>query len=287
MKPVAFSITAAVLMAFGLLTLFLSSSIILDLFGIRAHEGNYVLFIVWANLLSAILFLTAAVGFMMKKSWAASPLIASLGILGVAFIGLLFHIGSGAAYETKTIGAMIFRMTVNAALAWVVYSAAKKQNQSTLARATLLLILPLSLLAVGCNHVHDKNHDHHAAESEDKHHHGDHTGMLSLNNGEKWIADDHTHSLVTEMKSELSDFDQSTEKDYKVLSDSLTHQLNVLIAGCTMKGPAHDELHKWLVPVTENVKALSVTKEEATVNELKTSLESFDKYFQTGSDRQN
>jgi hypothetical protein len=34
------------LTGFGLLTLFLSTSVIFDLFGIRAKEGNYVLFVV-------------------------------------------------------------------------------------------------------------------------------------------------------------------------------------------------------------------------------------------------
>ena len=282
MKPVTFFITAAALTAFGLLTVFLSSSIILDLFDVRAREGNYVLFIVWANLISGILFLTAAVGLLMRKDWAASPLIVSLVILVIAFAGLLFHINSGAAYETKTVGAMIFRMTVNVVLALVVYSATKKQKRSTLARMTILVLLPLSLLAVGCNQVTEKNHDHHSRETE-AHHHGDATGLLSLNDGERWVADDHTRSIVEKMKSEVSEFDKSPEKDYKVLSDSLTNQLNVLIAGCTMKGPAHDELHKWLVPLTENLKALSTNDEAAThaaVNSIKTSLDSFDSFFQ-------
>lgn len=284
MKPVPLFITAAVLTAFGLLTTFLSSSVILDLFDIRAREGNYVLFIVWANLISGLLFLTSAVGLLMKKSWAASPLIVSLVVLVIAFAGLLFHINSGAAYETKTVGAMIFRMTVNVVLALVVYSATKKQKRSTLARTSILVLLPLSLLAVSCNQVSDKNHDHHDMGTEEAHHHGVDTDVLSLNDGQKWVADDHTRSVVEKMKSELSEFDKSTEKDYKVLSDSLTNQLNVLIAGCTMKGPAHDELHKWLMPVTENVKALSVTDDVAekssAVMAIKTSLDSFDAFFQ-------
>lgn len=283
MKPVPFFITAAVLTAFGLLTVFLSSSVILDLFDIRTREGNYVLFIVWANLISGILFLTSAVGLLMKKSWAASPLIVSLVVLVIAFAGLLFHINSGAAYETKTVGAMIFRMTVNIVLALVVYSATKKQKRSTLARTSILVLIPLSFLAMRCNQVSEKNQDHHGMETEEAHHHESHSGALSLNDGEKWVADDHTHAVVEKMKSGLSEFEKAPDKDYNVLSDSLTNQLNVLIAGCTMKGPAHDELHKWLVPVTENVKALSTADEStanSTVKEIAASLESFDEFFQ-------
>lgn len=284
MKPVPRIVTAAVLTAFGLLTVFLSGSVILDLFDIRVREGNYVLFIVWANLISGVLFLTAAVGLLMKKGWAASPLIISLIILVIAFAGLLLHINSGGAYETKTVGAMIFRMTVNSVLALVVYSATKKQKRSTLVRAGILMLLPLSLLTMRCNQVSEKNHGHHGMEAEDAHDHEGHTGALSLNNGEKWVADDHTFSVVERMKSGVLEFDRASEKDYSVLSDSLTNQLNVLIAGCTMKGPAHDELHKWLVPVTENVKALSATddagRNASTVKVIKASLDSFDVFFQ-------
>ena len=40
-------LAAAVLTGFGLLTLFLSASVIFDLFNIRVREGNYVLFLVF------------------------------------------------------------------------------------------------------------------------------------------------------------------------------------------------------------------------------------------------
>ena len=36
-------VLAVVLLLFGALTLFLSTSVIFDLFGVRAREGNYVL----------------------------------------------------------------------------------------------------------------------------------------------------------------------------------------------------------------------------------------------------
>ena len=283
MKPVSFLITAAVLTAFGLITVFLGSSVILDLFDIRAREGNYVLFIVWANLISGILFLTAAVGFLMRKSWAARPLIVSLAVLVIAFIGLMFHINSGAAYETRTIGAMIFRMAVNVTLAFIVYSALRRQKRSALARTGLLALIPLSLLLANCQQGSDKGTDDGNAV-EEAHHHDEHGQALSLDNGERWKADDHTRSVVEEMKSELLDFEGSAERDYTALSDSLTNQLNALIAGCTMKGPAHDALHQWLGPVTENVKVLSATEDASTastrVDALEESLNSFDTFFQ-------
>lgn len=112
MKKVIPLLAAAILAAFGLLTLFLSSSVIFDLFGVRAHEGNYVLFVVWSNFISSILYLFATYGFIQNKKWTANLLGISSLVLIFAFIGLLFHINAGALYETKTIWAIAFRVTI-------------------------------------------------------------------------------------------------------------------------------------------------------------------------------
>jgi len=112
---------ATALGAFGLLTLFLSTSVIFDLFGIRAKEGNYVLFVVWANFVSSLLYLFAAYGFVKSKKWTTKLLSVSASILTLAFMGLIFHIYSGGIYETKTIGAMIFRITMTLVFTTIAY----------------------------------------------------------------------------------------------------------------------------------------------------------------------
>jgi hypothetical protein len=48
MKKILPYLFATLLAGFGLLTLFLSTSVIFDLFGIRAKEGNYVVFAIIA-----------------------------------------------------------------------------------------------------------------------------------------------------------------------------------------------------------------------------------------------
>jgi predicted RND superfamily exporter protein len=118
---------ASVLAAFGLLTLFLSSSVIFDLFGVRAQEGNYVLFIVWANFLSSLFYLSAAYGFIESKKWTASL----LGISGIVLLlSYLIHIKAGGTYETKTIGAMAFRITVTLVFSALAYfTITKNQKQ--------------------------------------------------------------------------------------------------------------------------------------------------------------
>ena len=121
MRKVITNSVAIVLTVFGLATLFLSGSVIFDLFGVRAKEGNYVLFVVWANFLSSILYLFAAYGFIKIKKWTIHLLSVSILLLIVAFIGLIIHVNSGGIYETKTIGAMIFRIILTLVFSILAY----------------------------------------------------------------------------------------------------------------------------------------------------------------------
>lgn len=68
MKKILPYILAAILTGFGLLILFLSTSVIFDLFGLRAKEGSYVLFVVWSTFISSTIYLFAAHGFLAVKN---------------------------------------------------------------------------------------------------------------------------------------------------------------------------------------------------------------------------
>lgn len=128
MKKILLYVLAIILAGFGLLTLFLSTSVIFDLFGIRANEGNYVLFVVWSNFISSILYLFAAYGFIKNKKWTVTLLGISTLILIAAFIGLNIHISSGGIYETKTVGAMIFRISVTLVFSLLAYFTINKSQ---------------------------------------------------------------------------------------------------------------------------------------------------------------
>ena len=121
-------ISSLILAGFGLLTLFLSSSVIFDWFGIRAKEGNYVLLVVWANFISSLLYLISAYGFMKIKSWTFKTLLVATVILIVALIGLFIHIYSGGIYETKTVFAMLFRISVTIAFTVIAYFSINKKK---------------------------------------------------------------------------------------------------------------------------------------------------------------
>ncbi|WP_027376500.1 hypothetical protein [Kaistella palustris] len=114
------------LLLFGGVTLFMSSSVLFDWFGIRAKEGNFVPFVVWANWVCGILYLIAAFGISRNQTWAKFPLMISLIILILDYIGLFIHINNGGLYEAKTIGAMAFRTAITAILLFITIKILKK-----------------------------------------------------------------------------------------------------------------------------------------------------------------
>jgi magnesium-transporting ATPase (P-type) len=136
MKKIFLYIAVVILAVFGFLTLFLSTSVILDLFGVRAQEGNYVMFIVWVNFLSSLLYLFAVYGFIKNKKWTVTLLGVSSVILITAFIGLFIHIGYGGIYETKTIGAMIFRIILTIGFSLLAYFTLNKPRKLFSLKAT-------------------------------------------------------------------------------------------------------------------------------------------------------
>ncbi len=128
MKNSTLYLIGTILGAFGLLTLFLSGSLLLDLFEIRAKEGNYVLLVVWVNFIASFLYIFAAYGFFKQKRWTTPILWISLVVLILGGIGLAIHINSGGIYEKKTPKAMIFRTSLTLVfLAFSYFKITKKQ----------------------------------------------------------------------------------------------------------------------------------------------------------------
>lgn len=127
MKKYLHQLLALLLVGFALLTLFLSSSVIFDWFGIRAREGNYVHFVVWANFLCSLGYLAAAYGLFRRAGYPYRLLLAAAGLLVLAFAGLLLHINAGGLYETKTVFALLFRTAVTLAFAGGAYLAGKRR----------------------------------------------------------------------------------------------------------------------------------------------------------------
>lgn len=108
---------AIVLALFGALTLFMSTAVVFDLFGVREKQGAYVLFVVVTNGACSLLYLPAAWGLYRRRRWAVTLLGLAAGLLLLAFGGLFFHIQAGKPYETKTVVALLFRLVLTGLLA--------------------------------------------------------------------------------------------------------------------------------------------------------------------------
>ena len=119
MKKIILKVTAIIITLFALITLFMSTSVIFDLFGIREKEGNYVLFVVISNFIAGFMYLFSAYGLFSEKKWATKLLLITTTILVVSFIGLLFHVHSGGIYEQKTIKAMLSRIVITGSFACI------------------------------------------------------------------------------------------------------------------------------------------------------------------------
>ncbi|MBK7467314.1 MAG: hypothetical protein IPJ43_11085 [Saprospiraceae bacterium] len=107
---------------------------------------------------------------------------------------------------------------------------------------------------------------------------------LQLNNGQKWKVDEKMLVYIRNMESDILDFSNTDQKDFNILTEKLQSNIDLLTSNCTMKGDAHDALHKWLLPYIEIVNTLSETKnatEASTQFEnIQTLFSTFNQYFQ-------
>ncbi len=155
-------------------------------------------------------------------------------------------------------------------------------------RAAIVLTLGSSL-AFGCHndaekhgHAHDdKSKAHaHAHKKPTEAAHGPH---LKLNDGKKWQTDAHTRVVMQEIGASLKSAAPTSVAEYKALGATLKKQVQKLVKGCTMKGPAHDELHVFLTSFMPAAAALAQASDTArakqTLEELRHLILAFNKHF--------
>ena len=121
-------------------------------------------------------------------------------------------------------------------------------------------------------------------ESHEGHSHVEES-VLSLNDGEKWIANEATHVGMGNMQAILNDYALADEKSFTDLGLKLSEQTTSIINKCDMTGPDHDMLHKVLHPILGTIDEIKTANNEQIGNEgvakLKSLLEDYFDYFQT------
>ncbi len=107
---------------------------------------------------------------------------------------------------------------------------------------------------------------------------------LALNNGAKWKADEATNRNVQLLKDIVTNSKRGTLEDYRLIAGKLQDRLNKMIEECTMSGPNHEALHKWLEPLIEKVTELKKSEETGKAasifNEVGKHIDLYSQYFE-------
>ena len=94
---------------------------------------------------------------------------------------------------------------------------------------------------------------------------------LTLNNNEKWVANEETHIGMKRIDSILNN---NTSTSGKVLGDILSKQTSYIIKSCDMEGEAHDQLHVVLVPILEEITDIKDVENTSELEKKVTNLQS-------------
>lgn len=107
------------------------------------------------------------------------------------------------------------------------------------------------------------------------------SSKISLNNGEKWKVNEEMLPHIEKSETVFNDFEG---ENYEQLFEDMMKHTNNLIQSCSMDGPSHDELHKWLHPHLELLKSLRSVNNQKTEEEIFPAIEksfiTFHKYFE-------
>lgn len=111
-------------------------------------------------------------------------------------------------------------------------------------------------------------HEHSADES------------IQFNDGKKWKVDDNMLVHIRDMENEIASFEKEKPENYQTLAVDLKKNLDLLTSNCTMKGQAHDELHKWLLPFIDLIDEFSKDKSAEQFAEIQHAFTTFNTYFE-------
>lgn len=140
-----------------------------------------------------------------------------------------------------------------------------------------IVLFAFGLVLFSCN---TKSKEEKTTEMNTVEHQHSENEAIQLNDGEKWKVDDNMMRHIRNMEKDVIKFDKENGANYSLLAKKLKANIELLTSNCTMKGKAHDELHKWLVPFIELVDAFSKDKSANQYTEMKHSFLTFNQYFQ-------
>jgi hypothetical protein len=109
-------------------------------------------------------------------------------------------------------------------------------------------------------------------------------GTIELNGGKKWVMDEPMMVHIRNLERDVQDFERSPKGDDVALARQIQDNLGRFVTSCTMEAKAHDQLHKWLMPLlgvsAEYAKATDPQVQREKLQEIKASLQVFHSYFE-------
>ena len=140
----------------------------------------------------------------------------------------------------------------------------------------IILLATAGLFLFSCN---TKSKEEKTTEIKTEEHQHSDNAAIHLNDGEKWKVDDNMMEHIRNMENDIVAFTNKSDKNYTQLASKLKANLDLLTSNCTMKGQAHDELHKWLVPYIDLVDSLEKENTDEQFKAIQHSFETFNQYF--------
>lgn len=106
---------------------------------------------------------------------------------------------------------------------------------------------------------------------------------IALDNGAKWEANIETTNGVSDMLLLVNGNKETSLEAYLTLAKKLSERSNLLIKECSMKGPSHDNLHVFLLPLIQKInlllKTTSATEATQIVSSISENLNAYSTYF--------
>ncbi|NOT38358.1 MAG: hypothetical protein HOP11_13385 [Saprospiraceae bacterium] len=147
-----------------------------------------------------------------------------------------------------------------------------------------ILILGMSLILYRCDNMSNVKDQAKQSSTQQETIHEEESHTLEFDNGKKWKVDENMLIHIRNMENYINEFASSKSLDYHTLSTTLQDNIELLTSNCTMKGKAHDELHKWLLPYIELVDELHETEDagesEKCFENIQSLFKTFNQYFE-------
>ena len=107
--------------------------------------------------------------------------------------------------------------------------------------------------------------------------------VVSLNNGEKWVADTETTSRINDMLNMINELPaKDSERDYKLIQNNVRERLVQIISYTKMTGDGYEELKNYIrlsKVYLMDINSPDESKRRQAVESLKNHLQSYSYYF--------